>query len=79
MQGKAEQLVQRMSSTIDDFRNFFKPGTHAEPFNLGQTLSSAAGILEGLFKNHNIALSIECDAAIELFGIPGEFSQVILN
>jgi C4-dicarboxylate-specific signal transduction histidine kinase len=79
MQGKAEQLVQRMSSTIDDFRNFFKPGTQAEPFNLGQTLSSAAGILEGLFKNHNIALSIECDAAIELFGIPGEFSQVILN
>ena len=79
MQEKAEQLVQRMSSTIDEFRNFFKPGKHSEAFKLAQTLKSSADIMEGVFRNHSIALSIECSEAIELFGVPGEFSQVVLN
>lgn len=79
MQDKAEQLVQRMSSTIDEFRNFFKPRTHPETFNLAHAMQSAAGILEGVFRNHGIELVIECDQGINLVGIPGEFSQVLLN
>jgi signal transduction histidine kinase len=79
MQEKGEQLVQRMSSTIDEFRNFFKPSKHPEAFKLAQSMRSSADIMEGVFKNHSIVLTIECDEAIELFGIPGEFSQVVLN
>lgn len=79
MQEKSEKLVQRMSATIDEFRNFFKPSKHAEGFNLAQILRSSADIMEGVFRNHSITLDIECDDEIELFGIPGEFSQVILN
>ncbi len=79
MQEKGEQLVQRMSSTIDEFRNFFKPGKHPEAFRLAQAMRSSAEIMEGVFKNHGIALTMECDETIELFGIPGEFSQVVLN
>lgn len=79
LQNKAQQLIQRMSQTIDEFRNFFKPGRHAETFNLAQAIQSAADILEGMFKNHNIELAIDCPTDIELHGVPGEFSQVILN
>ncbi len=79
MQEKSEQLVQRMSSTIDDFRDFFKPDKHAVTFNLAQVIRSSAGIMDGVFNNHCIALSIDCGDDIEVFGIPGEFSQVILN
>ena len=79
MQEKSEQLVQRMSATIDEFRNFFKPSKHAEGFNLAQILRSSADIMDGVFRNHSIGISIDCDEDIELFGIPGEFSQVILN
>ena len=79
MQDKAGQLVTRMSSTIDEFRDMFKPGKHSEAFNLVQSLRSATGIMEGVFKNHNIELQLECDESIKLFGVPGEFSQVVLN
>jgi two-component system NtrC family sensor kinase len=79
MQEKAEQLVGRMSSTIDEFRNFFKPGKHAEAFPLINALRSSADIMEGVLNNHNVVLTIDCDDSIELFGVEGEFSQVVLN
>ena len=79
MEEKATQLVQRMSTTIDDFRNFFKPSKHSERFCLAKNVSSALDIMEGMFRNHNIVLTMQCDDGIELFGVAGEFSQVVLN
>jgi C4-dicarboxylate-specific signal transduction histidine kinase len=79
MQDKSGQLVERMSSTIDEFRNLFKPSKNAESFNLAQSMRSAADLLDGVFKNHSIELEIVCDDSIFLYGIPGEFYQVILN
>lgn len=79
MQEKSGQLVQRMSSTIDEFRNFFKPGKHAQSFLLAQAVRSSVDIMEGVFKNHSINWVLECDETLELFGVQGEFSQVILN
>lgn len=79
MSTKASQLIERMSHTIDDFRNFFKPNKVAAPFRLVQVIRSAAEILEGVLKNHSIELTIECDEDVELFGFAGEFSQVVLN
>lgn len=79
MQEKSGLLVERMSSTIDEFRNLFKPSKNAEAFNLAQSMRSAADLLDGVFKNHSIELAIVCDDSISLYGIPGEFYQVILN
>lgn len=79
LQDKAQQLILRMSQTIDEFRNFFKPSKQAETFDLSVAIQAAADILEGMLKNHNIQLDIDCPADIHLDGIPGEFSQVILN
>ena len=79
MQAKSEQLVQTMSTTIDDFRNFFKPGKRAEVFNLARAMRASVSIMEGVFINRNIVLTIECDESINLVGMAGEFSQVVLN
>jgi len=79
MQDKSNQLVERMSSTIDEFRNFFKPGKHAEAFKLAQAMRSSADIMEGVFKNHAVVLALDCDESLELLGVQGEFSQVVLN
>ena len=76
---KGEAMVMRMSTTIDDFRNFFKPNKHADYFNLQDALRGAADILEGVLRNHNIMLEIDCAPDIRLFGYGGEFSQVALN
>lgn len=79
LQDKAQQMILRMSQTIDEFRNFFKPSKQAETFQLAATVRAAADILEGMFKNHNIRLELDCPEDIHLDGVPGEFSQVILN
>lgn len=75
---KAERLINKMSSTIDDFRNFFKPNKHAEDFSLKQMIQSILDLLDAVFKNNNINFILECDDAM-IYGLQGEFSQVILN
>lgn len=79
MTDKAARLLERMSSTIDEFRNFFKPSKHQDYFNLRRAMVSAADIMEAALKNHSIELTLECDDSIEVFGIVGELSQVLLN
>jgi len=79
MEGKANQLIGRMSATIDEFRDFFKPTRHNEAFNLADAIASASDIMEGAFQSHNIRLTLDCDSDISLVGIPGEFAQVVLN
>jgi two-component system, NtrC family, sensor kinase len=79
MEDKAARLMARMSSTIDEFRDFFKPGKHKAQFNLKHSMVSATDIMEAVFKDHHIEVTLKCDEHLELFGIAGELSQVILN
>jgi C4-dicarboxylate-specific signal transduction histidine kinase len=79
MQDKAATLVGRMSSTIDEFRNFFKPGKHAEAFPVADAVRASLDMLDGVFRNHNITVTLACDDAITLHGVQGEFAQVVLN
>jgi len=76
---KSERLVHKMSSTIDDFRNFFKPNKQAEIFNLQRAVQSVAELLEASLKNDGITLIVKGEKSIEVMGYQGEFSQVILN
>lgn len=76
---KADRLVHKMSSTIDDFRNFFKPNKHIELFDLKLSINATAELLEAQLKNNNIKLVILCEEGLKIRGFQGEFSQVILN
>ncbi|MGZ4954438.1 MAG: ATP-binding protein [Methylobacter sp.] len=76
---KSERLIQKMSSTIDDFRNFFKPNKHTEIFNVKVIIQAMADLLEAQLKNNNIDLIINCENNLLIKGFQGEFSQVILN
>jgi C4-dicarboxylate-specific signal transduction histidine kinase len=76
---KSDRLIQKMSSTIDDFRNFFKPNKTIEPFHVLQVTRSTAELLDAQLKNHNIELTIVCPVDIQILGLEGEFSQVLMN
>lgn len=75
---KAKRLITKMSNTIDDFRNFFKPNKHMEAFSLKQIILSIIDLLDAVFKNHNIQVILESDE-VTIMGFQGEFSQVMLN
>ena len=77
---KGQQMIQRMSSTIDDFRNFFKPNKVKQRFRVCDAVEEAIKLVSHGFNNHNIEIELEKSrASCEVMGYPNEFSQVVLN
>ena len=73
------RLIQKMSSTINDFRNFFKPDKAAVSFSAREQFSHAVALVEGGLKSQNISAHLEAPQDMVLTGFPNEYSQVLLN
>lgn len=74
---KSMELINHMSRTIDDFRNFFKPEKEKVEFKVQNSIAQAMSLLEG----QNAQISVELIAKDDpvIWGYPNEFAQVILN
>ena len=78
--GTGQQMIQKMSSTIDDFRNFFKPNKVKQSFNPCDSIEDAIKLVSHSFQNSGIAITQ--DKSLETYnalGYPNEFAQVVLN
>jgi PAS domain S-box-containing protein len=75
----AKQAIQRMSSTIDDFRDFFRPNRVKEYFSIYQSIDGAIQLLDAMLKSNEITVQLTGSKALKTMGRPNEFSQVILN
>ncbi len=76
---EANDLIEYMSKTIDDFKEFYNPNTKKEKFNILHTVESALKIVGSSLKFHNIKIDLQVDNSLHVKGFPSEFSQVILN
>ncbi len=76
---KGMKLINKMSTTIDDFRNFFKPNKIKEKFNIYKAINDSLQLIEASLKNNNISVEIKAKNIYIIYGYPNEFSQVILN
>jgi len=72
-------LIQKMSTTINDFRNFFMPDKQVVAFSARDQINSAVSLLEAALANQNISIELEVENDLTLTGFPNEFSQVLLN
>ncbi|RLA76251.1 MAG: sensor histidine kinase [Epsilonproteobacteria bacterium] len=70
---------QHLSSTIDDFRTFFKPDKQKSESSYSKILDSVFGIIEISLKNKNIKLIKELNLEIKFVTHINELKQVILN
>ena len=75
----ALRLLQRMSDTIDDFRNFFRPDRDKVRFDVGQAAEQAIFVVGASLKHYNIEVISDLPAGIEADGFPSQFSQAVLN
>lgn len=76
---KGLQIIRRMSTTIDDFRRFFKPDRKPERFDLVKSVGDALMLVEASFTYHNISINFDSTQKGHLAtGFPNEFAQVIL-
>jgi len=76
---RINEYVQFLSTTIDDFRNFFKPDKKKELVTFESPIGRALLIVEGSLTSHGIdvAYTFNVNEKVELF--QNEIMQVILN
>ncbi|MBS1212531.1 MAG: domain S-box [Proteobacteria bacterium] len=76
---KSRRLLERMSTTVDDFRDFFRPDKEAVDFELGHAVEDAIFIIEDSLKNNHVALERSLEPGLIGHGYPNQFAQAILN
>lgn len=73
------KYIDKMSHTINDFRDFFSPDKAREVFSVRQAVADAVMLVEASFKIHNISIIQDMPEEIKLYGILNEYAQVVLN
>jgi len=76
-QGNA--LIQKMSSTITDFMDFFRPDKEPSHFSLRAQVLTAVNLVRATLQRHGITVELREGADVHAMGHPNEFSQVLLN
>lgn len=76
---EADDIIEYMSSTIDDFRNFFNPNKTKENFLVSKALTQAIKIIQSSFQSYDISLHVIVKDELPIYGYENEYAQVILN
>jgi signal transduction histidine kinase len=74
-----ELYVQSLTTTIDDFRNFYKPNKKSVSCSIEKPLEHAMKIIESSLLNNNIKLIKELHSKRKFKLYDSELMQVILN
>ena len=75
----AENLLEYMSKTIDDFREFFMPSREKKKFFAKEAVDAVISIIGTSAKEKNISLHVEIPENEKIYGHKNEFEQVLLN
>jgi signal transduction histidine kinase len=75
----AMKLIDYMSKTIDDFREFFRESTSKEVFGIRDVVGDSVKIVETSLRANSIALDIELHTDGSINGVKSRFMQVVIN
>ena len=73
------RLVQRMSATINDFRDFFRPEKERHAFSALAQIRETVSLIDASFRAAGITIEVETCSDLTLHGFANEYSQVLLN
>jgi len=76
---KAMGVILYMSSTIDDFRNFFSYEKEPRGFTVNQVVSRALNFVSPALKCSGISVELDEQPDISALGNPNEYLQALLN
>jgi signal transduction histidine kinase len=76
---KSNKAILQMSSTIDDFRNFFRPDKEKTVFCVNDVIDYALDIAAPMFNHNNIKVIFHNHELCYAHGFPNELGQSILN
>jgi signal transduction histidine kinase len=75
----AEEQIDHMVHTLNEFRTFFRPDKATEPFGLKRCIQSVLFLVRDEFLKHHITIHTENSREVILNGIENEFKHLILN
>lgn len=76
---KLNDITKYMSTTIDDFKNFFAKDKEKIEFEILEQINSTINIISGSLKAHDIKLDIIIKKNPTMLGYKNEYSQVLIN
>jgi signal transduction histidine kinase len=77
--GTSNRLIQRMSSTINDFRDFLVPEKKKSVFSGRAEIDKTLQLIDASYRDAGIEVVVEETADVSLLGFSNEYSQVLLN
>lgn len=77
--GTANRLIQKMSCTINDFRDYLLPQKQRELFLVRNQIQIAVSMMELSLKSRSVSVEFSLEEDLYLTGFQNEFSQVVLN
>ena len=75
----SDNQIQQMSTTIDDFRNFFKPDKEAKSISVSNILNNILDLTQPMLVKFNIKIYTDIKKDVFIDAHQNEFGQVILN
>ena len=77
---QANDVLEYMSKTIDDFKEFYNPNSKEKSFCLIESINSAMNIIDSSLRFYGVSVQIDIKNSLHVEGCTqSEFSQVILN
>jgi two-component system CheB/CheR fusion protein len=76
---KTRNIIEHMSNTINDFRDFFNPNKEEQLFSLNDVVNKTKTFIKDAFANIEISIDTKVDENIQIYGYENEFAQVIIN
>ena len=76
---KINTYVQYLSTTISDFRNFFKPDKEKHITSLHEIVHRSIQIIGSLLESEGIRLELFLESKAEFSSYPNELQQVVIN
>ncbi len=73
------RYVTSLSTTIDDFRNFYKPNSNLEVLNIKTPIEKALSIIEAALITDNVAIETNFNSTKDLSVFESEIMHVFLN
>ncbi len=73
------RLIQKMSTTISDFFNFFRSDKTVVSFSAQHQIQETLSLVEASFNNNLVSVHLDTSHDVLLKGLPSEFSQALLN
>jgi signal transduction histidine kinase/ActR/RegA family two-component response regulator len=75
----ATDIIKKMSETINDFRDFFRPNKNKEDFSFKKVIDKDLAFLKIIFEKNSILLFNNIQEECKINSFKGEFTQVIMN